>query len=314
MTFGGQGRWEALGALDQARASEMVARALDRGVNLMDTANVYGNGEAERMLGVALGARRKDVIVCTKVRFTMGKGPNERGLSRGHILAEVDSSLKRLGTDYIDLYQIHSADPLTPLDEVLRALEDLVRMGKVRYVGASNLRALELMKSLWIADVRRYSRFESLQAYYNVAARDLEREVIPILEDQSMGLLVWSPLAGGLLSGKYPKTGDAPPGTRRAKFDFPPVDRERAYRIMEVMQGIAKAHYVSMSRVALAWLCSKEVVTSVILGARRLEQLDDNLADTTLTAAELAELDRVSALPEEYPTWFLRMSADRSNA
>jgi aryl-alcohol dehydrogenase-like predicted oxidoreductase len=317
MTFGGTGMWEALGALDQPRATALVERCLEAGVNFFDTADFYAAGESEVMLGKALGARRKDVVVATKVRLRMGPGVNDIGLSRSHVLAGAEASLKRLGTDYIDLYQVHNPDPLTPVDETLRALEDLVRSGKVRYVGASNYAAWQMMKALWSADTRGYSRFESLQAYYNLLARDLERELVPMLRDQQLALMVWSPLAGGYLSGKADKTGKAPAGSRLAKDSYLPLDLERGTRILAVLREIATGHGVSAARIALAWLLSREVVTSVIVGARSLEQVDDNLAATRvkLRRDELERLDAASALPDEYPGWMLRRTAaDRTLA
>lgn len=313
MTFGGKGFWAVVGTHGETEADRLVGRALDAGVNFFDTADVYSEGESERLLGKALAARRKDVVLATKVRGRMGPGPNEVGLSRGHILAGVDESLARLGTDYIDLYQIHGFDPLVPFDETLRALDDLVRSGKVRYVGCSNLAAWHLMKALGLSDRHGWARFASLQAYYSIAGRDLEREIVPLLEDQGVGLLVWSPLAGGLLSGKFSRDG-GPDGTRRASFDFPPVDKERAFRVVDVMRGIAAANGTTVPRVALAWILQRKFVTSVIIGAKNEEQLADNLGATevTLAAEDLAKLEEASALPVEYPQWMIaRQSAER---
>jgi aryl-alcohol dehydrogenase-like predicted oxidoreductase len=315
MTFGGTGTWQALGGLDQKQADVLVGRCLDAGITFFDTADFYAAGESETLLGRSLGAKRKDVVVATKVRLRMGPGPNDVGLSRAHILAAAEASLERLGTDYLDLYQIHAPDPLTPIDETLRALEDLVRSGKLRYVGASNLAAWQMMKALWAADVKGFSRFESLQAYYNLAARELERELVPMLEDQRIALLVWSPLAGGFLSGKVARDGSAPKDSRLFSDRYLPVDNERAQRILDVLREVAAGHGVSPARVALAWLLARPVVTSVIIGARRLEQLDDNLAAVRvkLRRDELDRLDAVSAIPEEYPGWMLkRTAADRT--
>lgn len=311
MTFGGTGEWEPLGALDQSRATRLVERALEAGVNFFDTADFYAAGESEVMLGKALGGRRKDAVVATKVRLRMGPGVNDVGLSRAHVLAGAEASLKRLATDYIDLYQVHHPDPLTPLDETLRALEDLVRSGKVRYVGASNYAAWQTTKALWIADRRGFSRFESLQAYYNLLARELEREIVPLLRDQQLGLLVWSPLAGGYLSGKTDKAGKAPAGSRLEKDSYLPLDLERGARVLVALREIAAGHGVSPARVALAWLLSRDVVTSVIVGVRNSEQLDDNLAAirVKLRRDELERLDAASALPDEYPGWMHRRTA-----
>lgn len=311
MTFGGKGFWKAIGQLTQEDASSLVAIALDGGINFFDTANVYSLGESEKMLGKALGKRRKDVVVATKVRARVGPGANEVGLSRGHILQAVEDSLVRLGTDYIDLYQIHGFDVLTPLEETLRALDDLVHSGKVRYIGCSNLAAWQLMKSLWISDKNNLHRFETLQAYYTIAGRDLERELVPLMMDQQMGLLVWSPLAGGLLSGKFNRDDKGPEGSRRASFDFPPVDKKRAFNIVDVMREIAAAHEVSVAQIALSWLLHQPVVTSVILGAKNPEQLKDNLAapEVEFSAEEFARLNEVSKLPPEYPGWMVERQA-----
>jgi aryl-alcohol dehydrogenase-like predicted oxidoreductase len=309
MTFGGG---QTIGGLGQTDADRLVARALDAGVNFFDTADVYSGGEAERMLGRALGARRKDIFVATKVRLRTEEGPNDIGLSRGHILDAVDASLRRLGTDYIDLYQIHIVDALTPLEETLRAFEDLVRWGKVRYIGCCNLPAWQIMKALAISDARGWVRFTSLQAHYTTVERGLERELAPLLSDQGLGLLVWSPLSGGLLSGKFTRESQGPEGSRRASFDFPPVNRERAFDVVDVMREIASDHDVSVARIALAWLLHQDVVTSVIIGAKRLNQLEDNLLAPAvqLSDEDLKRLDRISALPSEYPGWMLTWSWD----
>lgn len=315
MTFGGEGFWKVVGAQGQSEADALVGRCLEAGINFFDTADVYSNGQSEQMLGKALGARRKDVVLATKVRGRTGPGVNELGLSRGHILDSVHASLKRLGTDYIDLYQIHGYDAETPLDETLRALDDLVRQGKVRYLGASNLAAWQLMKALGISEHRGLSRFESLQAYYSIAGRDLERELVPLMKDQHVGLMVWSPLAGGFLSGKFRRDAQGPEGSRRATFDFPPVDRERAYTVIDVMDGIAQAHSTSVARVALAWLLHQAHVTTIIIGAKTAEQLEDNLAASSLKLSpeQLTALTTASALPPEYPGWMLaRQGEDRA--
>ncbi|MFP2904293.1 aldo/keto reductase [Pyxidicoccus sp. 3LFB2] len=314
MTFGGEGFWKVVGTQGQAEADKLVGRSLDAGINFFDTANVYSNGASEELLGKALGAKRSNVVLATKVRGRMGPGPNELGLSRGHIMDSVHASLKRLGTDYIDLYQIHGYDAVTPMDETLRAMDDLVRQGKVRYLGASNLAAWQLMKALGISENKGLSRFESLQAYYTIAGRDLERELVPLMKDQHLGLMVWSPLAGGFLSGKYRREQQGPQGSRRAEFDFPPVNKDRAYDVIDVMDGVAKEHGVSVARVALAWLLHQSHVTTIIIGAKTEQQLEDNLAATTLklTSEQLAKLDAVSTLPPEYPQWMLeRQGGDR---
>jgi aryl-alcohol dehydrogenase-like predicted oxidoreductase len=269
------------------------------------------------MTGVALrqlGVPRDQFVLATKVLGRMGPGPNEVGLSRAHILSAVDASLKRLQLDHIDLYQIHGRDPLTPLEETLDALDACVRAGKVRYIGLCNLAAWEIAKALGISERRGWARFESVQAYYSIGGRDLEREIVPLANDQRLAILPWSPLAGGLLSGKFSRDKAGPEGARRTTFDFPPVDKERAFTIVDAMRPIGARHEVSVARVALAWLLQQPHVTSIIIGVRTREQLLDNLAasDLKLTAEELAALDKVSALTPEYPGWMLeRMSADR---
>jgi aryl-alcohol dehydrogenase-like predicted oxidoreductase len=318
MTFGsGEGTWRAIGKLEQPAVDGIVRAAFDHGVNFVDTADVYHGGRSEVMTGQALrnlGIARDQFVLATKVHGRMGPGPNQSGLSRAHILHAVDQSLERLKLDYIDLYQIHGLDPLTPLEETLGALHDCVRAGKVRYVGLCNLAAWQITKALWIAERRLFERFQSVQAYYSIAGRDLEREIVPLCDDQQLAILPWSPLAGGLLSGKFSRDGQGPEGSRRASFDFPPVDKERAFRVIDAMRPIAKSHGASVARVALAWLLHKAPVTSVIIGAKTMEQLNDNIAaaDLQLSKEEMAALEQVSALPSEYPGWMLeRQSADR---
>ena len=312
MTFGGTGGiWEKIGTTAQQEADRLTGLALDAGINFFDTADIYADGDSERILGKALGSRRKDIVLASKVRGRMGPGPNDVGLSRAHIVASVEQSLRRLGTDWLDLYQIHGYDPLTPLDETLRALDDLVRAGKVRYVVCSNLAAWQIAKANGLAARHGWSRFESLQAYYTIAGRDLERELVPVLADQQMGLMVWSPLAGGLLSGKFTREQDGPAGSRRAAFDFPPVDRERAFACIDAMRTIGEAHGVSVARVALAWLLAQKHVTTIIIGARDERQLRDNIEATALklTREDLTALETASALPPEYPGWMIARQA-----
>jgi aryl-alcohol dehydrogenase-like predicted oxidoreductase len=315
MTFGGKGFWEVVGKTPQDEADRLVSLAIEGGINFFDTADVYSEGESEKILGKALGSRRKDVVLATKVRGRVGPGPNEQGLSRRHILASIEGSLTRLGTDHVDLYQIHGFDAVTPLDETLRALDDVVRSGKARYIGCSNVAAWQIAKANGIAAERGWERFESLQAYYTIAGRDLERELVPLLQDSHMGLMVWSPLAGGLLTGKFTRDAKGPEGARRAAFDFPPVDKARAFDCIDAMKKVGDGHGIGVARVALAWLLAKPVVSAIIIGAKNEAQLKDNLAatDVVLTAAELAELDRVSALPPEYPGWMLeRQGGERA--
>jgi aryl-alcohol dehydrogenase-like predicted oxidoreductase len=316
MTFGGKGMWTAIGTLPQEEVDTLVKHSVEAGINFIDTANVYSEGLSEQMTGAAIrnvGLRRNDLVIATKVRGKMGSGPNETGLTRKHILQQVDESLKRLQTDYIDLYQIHGFDPLTPLEETLSALDSLVSSGKVRYIGCSNLAAWHIMKALGISERNHFAKFVSLQAYYTIAGRDIEREIVPLLNDQKLGLMVWSPLAGGLLSGKYGRH-TSPEDARRINFDFPPVNKEKAYDVIEVMQEIADTKEVSVAQIALAWLLHQPVVTTVIIGAKKAEQLEDNLKATSvsLTPDELARLDGISKLLPEYPGWMLeRQGADR---
>jgi aryl-alcohol dehydrogenase-like predicted oxidoreductase len=317
MTFGGSGFWKVVGDLDQKGVTGIVSRSLEAGVNFIDTADVYSEGRSEELTGQALkdiGVRRSDVVIATKCYGRVGKGPNDIGASRGHIMDAVERSLERLQTDHIDLYQIHATDIVTPVEETMGALDNLISRGLVRYAGVSNWQAWKIMKAQGVSERRGWARFETLQAYYSIAGRDLEREIVPLLQDQKVGLLVWSPLAGGLLSGKFGPGASGPEGTRRASFDFPPVDKDRAWKCIEAMRAIADAHGVSVARVALAWILAKPFVTSVIIGAKNPEQLDDNLAATglSLSAEETSRLDEVSALPPEYPGWMLtRQSAER---
>ncbi len=310
MTFGGAGGiFQAIGGLPQNEVDTLVNNSLDAGINFFDTANVYSAGESETMLGKALGSRRKDVVVASKVFGRMGKGANEVGLSRLHILHEAEASLRRMNTDYIDLYQIHGFDPLTPFEETLSALTDLVRRGKVRYIGCSNLAAWQIMKALGISAEGYLEKFVTLQAYYSLAGRDLEREIVPMVLDQKMGLLVWSPLAGGLLSGKFKRGAPADNEARRTKFNFPPVDLEKAYGIVEVMEAVAARLNATVAQVALAWLLAQPSVTSVIIGAKKIGQLKDNLGavDLKLDDEDLKKLDEVSRLTPEYPGWMFSM-------
>ncbi len=311
MTFGR--RWEAIGALTQREADALVHRSIDAGVNFFDTADVYSTGDSEEILGRALASKRHQVIVATKVRGRMGPGPNDVGLSRLHILQAAEASLKRLGTDYIDLYQIHRPDPDTDIEETLVALTDLVRAGKVRYIGCSNLPAWELMKALGVARQRGVEAFKTTQSYYSLVGRELEREMIPLLRDQGLGLLVWSPLAGGFLTGKFTRDGGGAQNARRAVFDFPPVDKERGFDVLGAMQSAADAHGASVAQVALAWLLRQDVVTSVIIGAKRPDQLEENLGavDLRLSDEALARLDEVSRLRVEYPGWMNVLGDDR---
>lgn len=322
MTFGGaSGMWKVVGGLEQDASTALVKQAFDAGVNFIDTANVYALGDSEKITGHAiksLGLPRDELVIATKANGVMDeKAINMRGQSRHHLMQSLDASLKRLQLDHIDLYQLHGYDPLTPLDEVLATLNDMVRSGKVRYIGLCNMAAWQIMKGLAISDKHQWARFESVQAYYTVAGRDLEREVLPLLQDQQVGLMVWSPLAGGLLSGKFSPDGTGPDGSRRASFDFPFVDKPRAFRCVDAMRPIAERHQVPVARVALAWLLSRPQVSTVIMGAKTPAQLEDNLGATRLelSAEDLKTLDDVSALPSEYPGWMIeRQGAPRSKA
>lgn len=317
MTFGGKGYWTAIGQLDQDPVDALIKRSVEAGINFIDTANVYSEGLSEEMTGRAirnLGLKRDDLVIATKVRGKMGEGPNQIGLSRKHIFQQVDESLQRLNIDYIDLYQIHGYDPQTPLEETIRALDDLVKSGKVRYIGCSNVAAWQLMKALAYSTYHQFAKFVSLQAYYTIAGRDLERELVPLLNDQQVGLMVWSPLAGGLLSGKYGRNQQGPEDSRRTTFDFPPVNKEKAFDILDVMHPIAEQKGISVAQLALAWLLHQPVVTSVIIGAKKPEQLEDNLkaVDVKLNEDELKKLDDISRLPAEYPGWMIeRQRVDR---
>jgi aryl-alcohol dehydrogenase-like predicted oxidoreductase len=316
MTFGGsEGMWGVIGKLQQSDAERLVGQALDAGINFIDTADVYAGGVSEQITGQALKnlkVARENVVVATKVFGETGTGANTRGASRGHIMDGVKASLKRLQLDHIDLYQIHGFDPATPIEETVRALDQLVRHGHVRYVGVSNWAAWQIAKALGIAERLGLARFESLQAYYTVAGRDLERELIPMLRSEGVGLMVWSPLAGGLLSGKYGREQQAEAGSRRTAFDFPPVNKDRAWDCIDVMRPIAQAKGVSVAQVALAWLLHQPQVTSVIIGAKRSEQLVDNIAATQvkLSGAELQAIDEASCLPAEYPGWMFERQGE----
>jgi aryl-alcohol dehydrogenase-like predicted oxidoreductase len=317
MTFGGEGIFRDVGTLGQPEADALVRQAVEAGVNFIDTANMYSAGRSEEMLGQALrnlGLSRDALVLATKVRAATGSGPNDVGLSRKHILQEVEASLDRLQTDYIDLYQIHASDPLTPVEETLRVLDDLVRSGKVRYIGASNVSAWALMKALDVSFYKGLARYASLQAYYSLASRELEREIVPLLEDQRVGLLVWSPLAAGLLSGKYTRENTGKAGGRRDKVAFPLVDTERAFAILDVLRPMAEAKGTSVAQLSLAWLLHQLVVSSVIVGANNPEQLADNLGATRVqfTPEELNQLDPVSSFSPEYPGWIIGLgNADR---
>ena len=316
MNYGGKGFFSYMGNLDQNEVDEQIKIVIDAGVNFIDTANIYSEGLSEVMIGKAmknLGLNRDDLVLATKVRGSMGSSENDRGLSKKHIIKQVEGSLKRLGTDYIDLYQIHTADPLTPIEETIKTLDDLVRSGKIRYFGASNLAAWQLMKGLAYSQYNHLDKFASLQANYSLDVRDVEREVVPMLLDQKIGMMIWSPLSGGLLTGKYKRGGQKEEG-RLNNFPFPPFHEERAYNILDVLVPMANQKQVSVSQLALAWLLHQPVVTSVIIGATKLYQLEDNLKaiEVEFTVDEINQLNQVSNLPIEYPGNVLEiMTADR---
>jgi len=313
MTFGGQGFFAKAGNTDLAGARRQLDRCIEAGITLFDTADVYSHGLSEQILGEALGARRNQVLIATKARFAMGEGPNDRGNSRHHLIRACEASLERLKTDHIDLYQLHEWDGQTPLEESLEALDRLQRSGKVRYVGVSNFSGWHLMKSLWIAERLSYARPVAQQIHYTLQAREAEYELLPIAVDQDVGVLVWSPLAGGLLSGKYRRGQPEPAGTRQSEqWNEPPVrDREALYDIIEVLLSVAQARGVTASQVALAWLLARPGIASVIIGARTDEQLADNLraADLKLLPEELERLERVSRPPLIYPYWHQKSTA-----
>ena len=310
MTFGGRGDFfKIVGKVDQNEADTMVAMALDAGINFFDTADVYSQGLSEEICGRALGVRRKNVILATKVRARTGPGPNDVGLSRHHILEECNASLKRLGTDYIDLYQVHSFDPVTALEETLHTLDDLVRQGKVRYIGCSNFAAWQLMKALAISEKYGWERFVSLQAFYSLLGRELENELVPLCLDQGIGILVWGPLSDGFLTGKYRRGQPRPKGSRISELESSPLvfDEEKGFDIVDELDLISKEHNVTVPQAALNYLLRKPGITSVIIGARTRQQLADNLrtTDWEMTPSEVARLDQITEPLPLYPYWFL---------
>ena len=317
MTFGGKGFWEAIGRIPQEGVTELVKLAIENGINFIDTANIYSEGMSELLLGKALrdlGVDRQQLVIATKVRGRMGSGANQIGLSQLHIIDSVNDSLKRLQLEHIDLLYIHGVDPITPLEETMRALEDVVRAGKVRYLGISNHPAWQVMKANAIAEKRGWTKFVALQNYYSIAGRDIERELIPLAESEGLALMPWSPLAGGFMSGKYSRSIQKAGNSRRDEFDFPPVNKEKAYDIIDCLTEIAQEHDTSVARIALAWLLHKKSVTSIIIGAKTNEQLIDNIASTLvrLSDEEMEKFDKDSALALEYPGWMVaRQSEDR---
>jgi len=320
MTFGDN--FLNIAVVDQAGSNKMVARSFDAGINFFDTADVYAYGQAETILGRALkdpGIARDKVIIATKVRGAMSEAaisgtgdPNNVGLSRQHIFSSIEQSLRRLDTDYVDLYQVHGWDLLTPLEETLRALDDIVQQGKVRYIGCSNWSARHLMKALILSQAKDWAGFMSLQAYYSLVGRDLEHELLPLCREEGLGVLPWSPLSGGFLSGKYRRDNPNPEGARRTNFQFPPIDEARGFDAVDALDKIAKRKGASVAQVALAWLLAQSGVTSIIIGANKMSQLEDNLkaANLVLTSEEIEELSRTTAPPSMYPQWMI----ERQNA
>lgn len=330
MTFGGDGFWKVIGAQEQEAATSLVKSAFEKGVTFFDTADVYSNGVSETMLGRAVSTLPRDeLVIATKLYGRMmpvgdAKSeeaqrryahPNLWGLSRKHVFDAIDASLKRLQLDYVDLYQVHAFDPVTPLEETLQALDDVVRSGRVRYIGLCNFAAWQIAKALGISERKGLARFESLQMYYSIAGRDLEREVAPLAKEEGLAILPWSPLAGGFLSGKFTREG-GPADARRAMFDFPPVDKEKAFDVIDVMRPMAEARGASVAQIALAWLLHQKHVTSVIIGAKTDAQLADNVAATAveLSSDDLARLDAASALKPEYPGWMLERQGGERGA
>jgi aryl-alcohol dehydrogenase-like predicted oxidoreductase len=314
MTFGGKGYWKSIGELPQEEANRITKTAIDNGINFIDTANAYSEGLSEIMLGKAIssmGISRQQLVIATKVRIRMGNGANQVGLSRLHIADSVDDSLKRLGLSHIDLLYIHGVDPITSLEETMRGLEDVVRSGKVRYLGISNHPAWMVAKANGIADKQGWTKFVALQNYYSIAARDIERELVPLALSEGLALMPWSPLAGGFLSGKFTRNNEVAGNSRRDTFDFPPVNKIKAYDIIDVLLQIGTNHKVSAAQVALGYILGKPAVTSIIIGAKKHEQLLDNIAATklNLTAEETLQLDSISALSPEYPGWMLERQA-----
>jgi aryl-alcohol dehydrogenase-like predicted oxidoreductase len=309
-TFGGVGNpyWEPLGGLDQRAATAMVGRAVEAGINFFDTADIYAAGESEERLGRALKdikADRSEMIVLTKGGMRMGKGVNGVGSSRAHLHSALEASLKRLGTDYVDVFMVHQWDRLTPMDETMRALDDLVMAGKVRYLGCSNFAAWQVMLANGISEREHLARFEVVEAYYSIGTREIERELVPMALNQSVGITMWGALLGGVLSGKYKRGAAMPEGTRFSGGIWMPFDQDKVFDIVDAMRPIAHAHGASVAQVALAWLLHQPAITTIVFGARTLAQLEDNIAaaDIVLTADELARLDKVSAPSSEYPTW-----------
>lgn len=317
MTFGGKGFWEAIGRTQQQEVNELMKVVIDSGINFIDTANVYSYGESEKLLGQSikdLNLNRGELVIATKVRGRMDDKPNGVGLSRYHIFNSVNESLERLQLDHIDILYVHGVDHRTPVEETMRALNDIVLTGKVRYIAVCNWPAWMVMKAQGIADKNGWNKFIGLQYFYSLAGRDIEREIVPLAEDQNLGIMPWSPLAGGFLSGKYTRDIEKTGNSRRDTFDFPPINKEKTYDIVDVITEIGQQYNASPSQIALAWVRQQPGITSTIIGAKNIEQLNDNIKsiEIELSITDLERIDAVSALTKEYPEWMVdRQSADR---
>jgi aryl-alcohol dehydrogenase-like predicted oxidoreductase len=317
MTFGGKGYWQAIGNIQQQEVNDLMKVVIDSGINFIDTANIYSYGESEKLLGQSikdLGFNRYDLVIATKLRGRMGEGLNNVGLSRYHIFQSVDESLQRLQLDHIDVLYVHGVDPKTPVEEIVRTLNDIVLTGKVRYVAVCNWPAWMVMKALGIAEKHGWNKFVGMQYFYSLAGRDIEREILPLALDQNLAVMPWSPLAGGFLSGKYTRNTEKAGDSRRDNFDFPPVNKSKTYDIIDVIAEIGTAHGVSVAEIALAWVRHQKGITSTIIGAKNIAQLQANIKSTEVQLSEedLKKIDEVSALPKEYPGWMLeRQAADR---
>lgn len=309
MTFGGVGgTWQKIGNVQQKEVNELMKEVVDSGINFIDTANAYSFGESERLTGQSirdLGLNRDELVIATKVKGRMKEKPNSVGLSRYHIFNSVDESLQRLQVDHIDILYVHGVDLRTSVDEIMHSMNDIVQTGKVRYIAVCNWPAWMVMKGLGIAEKNGWHKFIGLQYYYSLATRDIEREILPLAADQHLGVFPWSPLAGGFLSGKYTRKTQKAGDSRRDDFDFPFIDKEKTYQIVDIITKIGNAHKVSAAQIALAWVRQRPGVTSTIIGAKRMDQLKDNIQSVNiiLSPEELKEIDEVSALKAEYPEW-----------
>ena len=317
MTFGGTGYWEAIGQLQQQSVNELMKVVIDSGINFIDTANVYSFGESEKLLGQSLkdlGISRNELVIATKVRGVMGEGKNNVGLSRLHIFQSVDESLQRLQMDHVDILYVHGVDLKTPIEETMRALNDIVLTGKVRYVAVCNWPAWMVMKAQGICQLHGWNKFVGMQYFYSLAGRDIEREVLPLALDQNLAMMPWSPLAGGFLSGKYTRDKDKAGNSRRDTFDFPPINKDKTFDIIDVISEIGKQHNASTAAIALAWVRQQNGITSTIIGAKNADQLHDNIKSTEIVLSDndLKKIDEVSALTKEYPQWMVeRQAANR---